>query len=91
MTNKRPVASLNTPEYDALVETVREARLDKGISQRKLAALLGHSTTFVLRIEQKERRMDIAEFLFLAKALEINPNELFAAYTEKVAKLGSTK
>lgn len=87
MANKKPVASLNTPEYDALVETVREARLNKGLSQRKLAALLDQSTTYILRIEQKERRMDIAEFLFFAKALEIDPNELFALYVEKTVKL----
>ena len=84
MGNKKPVASLNTHEYDVLLEVLREARKEKGVSQEKLSALLGQSVNFVLKIEQKERRIDVVEFSQLARALGYDPEELFRRYLIRI-------
>ncbi|MBC8066334.1 MAG: helix-turn-helix transcriptional regulator [Chlorobia bacterium] len=84
MGNKKPVASLNTREYDDLLLVLKEARKEKRVSQEKLSALLGQSVNFVLKIEQKERRIDVVEFSQLARALEIDPEELFKRYLRRV-------
>lgn len=86
MANKRPVASLNTREYDIIVQKIKEARTQRGLSQRKLAATLHQSTTYVLRIEQKERRVDLAEFIALARALDFNPVELLSQIMVEIDK-----
>jgi transcriptional regulator with XRE-family HTH domain len=49
-----------------------------GISQRELARRLGKPASFVNKIEQLERRLDILEFIAIANALEIDPLEMMS-------------
>ncbi len=86
MGNKRPVASLNTFEYDELITVLKEARNEKGVSQRELASRLGQSPRFVNHIEHKERRIDVVEFYQVCMALDVNPNVLFAQFIEKITQ-----
>lgn len=81
--NKKPVASLNTSEYDDLLAVLRAARQEKGVSQEKLSALLDQSVNYVFKIEQKERRIDVVEFAQLARALGIDPEELFRRFIKR--------
>ena len=60
-------------EYRELVEWLREARKRKGITMRELAKKLGVHHSWVGRIEQGERRLDILEFARVCKALGCNP------------------
>lgn len=83
MGNKKPVASLNTKEYDDLLALLKETRINGGVSQEKLSRLLGQSVNYIWKIEQKERRIDVAEFLQLARALSIDPVALFARFVER--------
>lgn len=82
MANKRPVASLNTMEYDVLIDVLKEAR--KKTSQTKVSRAMGYHDNFLAKIEIKERRIDVAEFYFFAKALGLDPVELFKTYIERV-------
>lgn len=63
-------------DYRSAVAAIRSAREDKGISQRELARRLGKHPSFVNKSEQLERRLDILEFIAIAKALEIAPANL---------------
>jgi transcriptional regulator with XRE-family HTH domain len=66
-----PVASLRTKEYDALRSILREARLARGISQEILSKSLGRPITFIGKIEQGTRRLDLIELMEICDSLEI--------------------
>lgn len=43
--------------YDALTEHIKQLHKDRGISQLKLANILGHnSTSFIVRIELRQNK-----------------------------------
>jgi transcriptional regulator with XRE-family HTH domain len=54
------------------------ARKAAGLSQHELAARLKTSQTQIARIEVGERRVDVVEFLDIAKALRIDPHTVLA-------------
>lgn len=62
--------------YAAGVAAVVAARRSKGVSQRELADRLGKSRSFVSKIESRERRLDMIEFVAIARALEMEPEAL---------------
>jgi len=84
--NKRPVASLNTREYDELIALLKEVRREKGVSQEQLSELLGQSVNFVLKIEHKDRRIDVVEFYNLIRALGVDPCEVFNRFAARLTK-----
>lgn len=65
-----------SPDYRAAIEAVKLSRVGKGISQRELARRLDKPPSFVNKIELLERRLDILEFIAIARALEIDPKAL---------------
>jgi transcriptional regulator with XRE-family HTH domain len=65
-----------SPEYRSAIEAIKDARQNLGISQRELARRLGKPPSFVNKIEQLERRLDILEFVAIAKAMQIDPQKL---------------
>ncbi len=52
------------------------ARRDHGLTQADLARRLGRSTNFVFRVEAGARHLDVAEFIVIARALEVDPYAL---------------
>lgn len=67
-----------------LVRTLKDARKRSGMKQEELAIKLGRDRTLISLIETGQRRVDVLEFYAIAKALGLNPTELFE---ELVAKL----
>lgn len=57
------------PRYRALMERLTVARKEAGLSQLALAAKMGRHQQFVSRYETGERRLDVVEFMDVAKAL----------------------
>lgn len=53
-----------------------EARQAAGLSQRQLTAKLKRSSSFVWKTETGERRLDVLEFIEIARALDVDPVEL---------------
>jgi transcriptional regulator with XRE-family HTH domain len=47
-----------------------------GLTQRQLAAKLKRSNSFVWKIEAGERRIDVLEFVELARCLGVDPADL---------------
>jgi len=68
-----------SPDYRAAIAALKDARTNLGISQRELARRLSKPPSFINKIELLERRLDILEFIAIARALEIAPQELLAA------------
>jgi transcriptional regulator with XRE-family HTH domain len=71
--------SVFTDAYQVLLAVIVEARRQAGKSQVDLAARLGRPQPFVSYIERGERRLDVIEFVAIARALDRDPNDLFAA------------
>lgn len=67
---------LQTSRDRALVAVIVEARSATGLSQREFAKKLGRSSNFVQRIEAGVRPVSVQEFLDIAKAADMRPDEL---------------
>ena len=65
--------STHTPLYDALRKRLLGMRRDAALTHRQLAKRLGREHSFVWRVEQGERRLDLVEFFWYCKALGYDP------------------
>ncbi|WP_038911773.1 helix-turn-helix domain-containing protein [Dickeya dadantii] len=67
------MASTYTAEYQLVIKTLREARIAKGITQEMLAQALERPQSFIAKVENGERRLDVVEFVQLARLLALDP------------------
>jgi transcriptional regulator with XRE-family HTH domain len=67
-----------TGANQVVVEALRTARLDAGLTQSQLAAILHKDQSWISLIEGSQRRVDVVEFVELARALGIDPAILIA-------------
>ena len=65
-----------TITYKKFCKILIHARKTAGITQRELSAKLSRPQSFVSKYERGERRLDVIEFLEVAKALGRNPHIL---------------
>ncbi|MDQ2654055.1 MAG: helix-turn-helix domain-containing protein [Chloroflexota bacterium] len=70
--------TLRTRGHRALIVILVSTRQQVGLTQRDLAARLKRPHSFVGRMEAGERRIDVVEFIEIARALEADPQQLFA-------------
>lgn len=71
----RVTKSINTPEMQALNHWLRKAREGQGLSMRELGRRLDVPHSFIQKVELGERRLDVVEYLWYCKALEVSPHE----------------
>lgn len=69
--------SVFTEAYSALIATVVEARKAAGVTQVELSDRLGKPQSFISKIEQGQRRLDLVEFCAIARAMGRDPKDLF--------------
>ncbi len=62
--------------HDHIVAHLVAERRLRRLTQAQLAQRLGRSTSFVFRYEAGARYIDIAEFIVIARALDLDPYEL---------------
>jgi ribosome-binding protein aMBF1 (putative translation factor) len=62
----------------AIVAAIRTAREAANLSQRELSAKLREPPNWVQRVESLERRIDVAEFVAIARAMNVDPLALLA-------------
>lgn len=67
--------AISSPKYAALIEWLKAARLDQGLSMRDLASRLDEPHSFVQKVEILERRLDVSEYVEYCKAMSLNPKE----------------
>jgi transcriptional regulator with XRE-family HTH domain len=66
-----------------LRELLVQVRHKAGLSQQKLARKLGRPQSFIAKYEGGERRLDVVEFIDIARALGANPLRLLSAVLKK--------
>ena len=72
--------SLKSAEYARLIEILVAARHKSGIRQQALAKKLGRPQSFIAKYESGERRIDVVEFVAIARALGADPLKLFKQF-----------
>ena len=68
--------TLRSRRHRALCAALKSARKAARLSQEELASRLKTSQTVIARIEIGERRIDVIEFIDLAKVLRLDPRTL---------------
>jgi ribosome-binding protein aMBF1 (putative translation factor) len=70
--------TLRSKGHRALIDILVESREQAGLTQRDLAARLKRPHSFIGRIEAGERRVDVIEFIEIARVMGLDPKHLFA-------------
>lgn len=70
--------SLRTPRQEQLQGLLIRLRKSKNLTQAEVAERLGRPQSFVAKYEGGERRLDVAEFIEVARALEADPCTVLA-------------
>jgi len=70
--------SVFTAAYAALIERIVRARRQSGFTQLELAEKLGKPQSFISKIEQGQRRVDVVEFCAIIEALGGDPLRVMA-------------
>jgi transcriptional regulator with XRE-family HTH domain len=65
--------TIHSKESAKLSAALREAREKVGMTQQQLADLLEKPQSFIAKYELGERRLDVIEFLKIAKIIKANP------------------
>jgi transcriptional regulator with XRE-family HTH domain len=73
-----------SPQLLAFGRTVRKARRDRDLSQEALADEAGLSAKHVGEIERANKDPRLTTVLKIADALELQSNELFRAFDERL-------
>ena len=71
--------SVHTTDQAAFCALMVRARKAAGLTQHALARLLKKPQSFVAKYEGGERRLDVVEFIAIARALGADPLRLMAA------------
>jgi transcriptional regulator with XRE-family HTH domain len=76
--------SIHSRDYQVLRDLLVAQRKAQGLTQADVALRIGRPQSFVAKYEGGERRIDVVEFLTVAKALHADPQSLFSAFVEKL-------
>ncbi len=67
------MASIYSEKYQFVIRALKEARIKQNITQEKLAQALNRPQSFIAKVESGERRLDVVEFVHIARLLSLNP------------------
>ena len=73
---RKLIKSLHSPEHAEFCAEMIAARKKAGLTQDALASRLKQPQSFVAKYEGGERRLDVIEFLTIAKAIGADPLRL---------------
>ena len=59
--------SIFTKDYKEIIDRLKQARIDVGLSQQAVADKLGKPQSYLSKIESGERRLDVAELKKLSE------------------------
>jgi len=78
--------SVFTAEYERFRQMLVEARKERGLTQVDIAERLGKPQSFVSKYERGERRLDVVEFLEVARAIGIEPKAVVDRLSNPLTK-----
>lgn len=64
--------------YAAFTDLLKEERKKAGLTQAKLAKKLRRPQSYVSKYERGDRRLDVIEFLEIARAVGFDPGEVLS-------------
>lgn len=62
--------------YHMLIQYLIQARKDAQLTQAQVAQLLGKPQSYIAKIEVKDRKLDVLEFMLLCKVLNVQASKL---------------
>lgn len=65
--------SIHTDEMLALRSWLKSERETRNLSMRALAERMDKPHSYIQKVEQGERRLDVVEYVWYCQALDINP------------------
>ena len=71
--------SLHSPQHEAFCDLLVAARRNAGLTQQDVAKRLKRPQSFVAKYEGGERRLDVLEFIDIARAVETDPVKILRA------------
>jgi len=79
--------SIDSVELMSLLgDTIREIRLERGLTQQEVADFCQMERTFIITVEKGRKNASGRTLILIAAALGILPAELFRRFTRKVMK-----
>ena len=67
--------TIHSPRHEALRALLVEERKAAGLTQAAIAKKVGRHQSFMATVESGQRRIDVVEFLDLARAIGFSPEE----------------
>ncbi|HCH01174.1 MAG TPA: XRE family transcriptional regulator [Vibrio sp.] len=74
--------SLNSPQNLKLLAWLKQQRCEQSLTMRDLAERLEVPHSFIGKVEQGERRLDVVEFIQYCEALNVSPFDGIKAATK---------
>jgi len=71
--------SIYNEEYRKLIDALKAARLEAGLTQQQVADALGRPQSFVAKVEGYERRLDVIEYIEICKVVEADALDMLKA------------
>ncbi len=68
--------SIYTDDYINIISVLRAIRINKNITQTEMAKLLNTTQSFVSKVENRERRLDVIELLLWMDALGVSVSDV---------------
>lgn len=68
--------SIYTDDYINIISVLRAIRINKNITQAEMAKLLNTTQSFVSKVENRERRLDVIELLLWIDALGVSVSDV---------------
>ncbi len=68
--------SIYTDDYINIISALRAIRINKNITQAEMAKLMNTTQSFVSKVENRERRLDVIELLSWVDALGVSVSDV---------------
>lgn len=79
--------STNLGPYRHLLRQLTQARNEADCSQSELGRRLSKPQSYVSKVESGDRRLDLVEFVYWAKALHVDPSDFVATLADAIGSL----
>jgi transcriptional regulator with XRE-family HTH domain len=86
----KPRKSAFSPQYQGIIDRLIDRRRELDMTQAELGAAYGEDQSFISRVERRQRRIDVYEFVRFCRALGIKPSSILDAVPEEADSLDHT-
>lgn len=78
--------SMFTQDYERLIGLMAQIRKEKGVTQVDLAGAINKPQSFISKIENGERRLDLIEMIAIADALDVEPSAVLRRLEKQISR-----